>query len=74
MPEADQRTLLYIAAAAGATRAPYTASAVHGPSAAPPIARIVELAPALFVMAAEASLQRRSEKLAELAGNWKFWF
>lgn len=33
-----------------------------------PIARIVELAPALFVMAAEASLQRRSEKLAELAG------
>jgi transcriptional regulator with XRE-family HTH domain len=31
-----------------------------------PIARIVELAPALFVMAAEASLRRRSAKLSEL--------
>ena len=30
------------AATAGATRAPYFASAVHGPSAAPPVARIVE--------------------------------
>jgi transcriptional regulator with XRE-family HTH domain len=31
-----------------------------------PIARIVELAPLLFVLAAEASLKRRTERLAEL--------
>ncbi len=36
-----------------------------------PIARIVELAPALFVMVAEASLKRRSEKLSELEETLK---